>query len=53
LFPLRNADITAAIGLCLEKLTKKELETTKDILNSILQGVSCEFSPIYITNVRI
>jgi telomere length regulation protein len=44
LFPLiKHADITAAIGLCLEKLTKKELETTKDVLNSILQGVSCEF----------
>uniref|UniRef100_K3YQM5 Uncharacterized protein n=1 Tax=Setaria italica TaxID=4555 RepID=K3YQM5_SETIT len=36
-----------AIGLCLEKLTKKELETTKDVLNSILQGVSCRLeSPI-------
>lgn len=45
LFPLRKADITAAIGLCLEKLTKKELETTKDVLNSILQGVSCESPP--------
>ncbi|WVZ74733.1 hypothetical protein U9M48_022882 [Paspalum notatum var. saurae] len=44
---MRNADITAAIGLCLEKLTKKELETTKDVLNSILQGVSCRLeSPI-------
>ncbi|GJM85448.1 hypothetical protein PR202_ga01895 [Eleusine coracana subsp. coracana] len=40
-------DITAAIGLCLEKMTKKELETTKDVLNSILQGVSCRLeSPI-------
>jgi len=29
------------------KLTKKELETTKDVLNSILQGVSCRLeSPI-------
>ncbi|KAJ1279830.1 hypothetical protein BS78_04G185600 [Paspalum vaginatum] len=36
----QQAYITAAIGLCLEKLTKKELETTKDILNSILQGVN-------------
>nr|TKW40118.1 hypothetical protein SEVIR_1G224900v2 [Setaria viridis] len=37
----------ASIGLCLEKLTKKELETTKDVLNSILQGVSCRLeSPI-------
>ena len=47
LFSLRNADITAAIGLCLEKLTKKELETTKDVLNSILQGVSCESPPVH------
>lgn len=39
----KHADITAAIGLCLEKLTKEELERTKDVLNSILQGVSCEF----------
>ncbi|CAN6279091.1 unnamed protein product [Urochloa humidicola] len=43
----QQAYITAAIGLCLEKLTKKELETTKDVLNSILQGVSCRLeSPI-------
>ena len=46
-FSLIDADITAAIGLCLEKLTKKELETTKDVLNSILQGVSCEFTPVH------
>jgi telomere length regulation protein len=46
-FSLINADITAAIGLCLEKLTKKELETTKDVLNSILQGVSCEFTLVH------
>ncbi|KAF8693684.1 hypothetical protein HU200_039096 [Digitaria exilis] len=43
----QQAYITAAIGLCLEKLTKKELETTKDVLNYILQGVSCRLeSPI-------
>ncbi|KAK3158378.1 hypothetical protein QOZ80_2AG0136390 [Eleusine coracana subsp. coracana] len=43
----QQAYITAAIGLCLEKMTKKELETTKDVLNSILQGVSCRLeSPI-------
>lgn len=48
LYSLINADITAAIGLCLEKLTKEELETTKDVLNSILQGVSCEF-PLYVS----
>ncbi|KAL6899663.1 hypothetical protein ACP4OV_006321 [Aristida adscensionis] len=41
------ADITAAIGLCLEKMTKEELESTKDVLNSILQGVSCRLeSPL-------
>ncbi|KAL6634056.1 hypothetical protein ACP70R_026727 [Stipagrostis hirtigluma subsp. patula] len=43
----QQAYITAAIGLCLEKLTKEELESTKDVLNSILQGVSCRLeSPI-------
>ncbi|CAO2039508.1 unnamed protein product [Urochloa humidicola] len=43
----QQAYITAAIGLCLEKLTKEGLETTKDVLNSILQGVSCRLeSPI-------
>ncbi|XP_062222858.1 uncharacterized protein LOC133921832 [Phragmites australis] len=43
----QQAYITAAIGLCLEKLTKKDLETTKGVLNSILQGVTCRLeSPI-------
>ncbi|PUZ57366.1 hypothetical protein GQ55_5G425300 [Panicum hallii var. hallii] len=34
----QQAYITAAIGLCLEKLTKKELETTKDVLNCRLES---------------
>lgn len=43
----QQAYITAAIGLCLEKLSKRELEMTKDVLNYILQGVSCRLeSPI-------
>ncbi|KAL5211677.1 hypothetical protein ABZP36_022524 [Zizania latifolia] len=43
----QQAYITAAIGLCLEKMSKRELETTKDVLNNILQGVSCRLeSPI-------
>jgi hypothetical protein len=37
------ADITAAIGLCLEKMSKRELEMTKDVLNCILQGVTCKY----------
>ncbi|KAK8924040.1 putative protein phosphatase 2C 19 [Platanthera zijinensis] len=42
-------DITAAVGLCLEKMTNEELETTKDLLSSILQGVSCRLeSPIHL-----
>ncbi|BAF09246.1 Os02g0598400 [Oryza sativa Japonica Group] len=43
----QQAYITAAIGLCLEKMSKRELETTKDVLNNILEGVSCRLeSPI-------
>ncbi|KAJ3675463.1 hypothetical protein LUZ60_004505 [Juncus effusus] len=43
----QQAYLTAAVGLCLEKMSKQELETTKDVLNSILQGVSCRLeSPI-------
>ena len=37
------ADITAAIGLCLEKISKRELEMTIDVLNCILQGVTCKY----------
>lgn len=43
----QQAYITAAIGLCLEKMSKSELETAKDVSNYILQGVSCRLeSPI-------
>ncbi|XP_039017198.1 telomere length regulation protein TEL2 homolog [Hibiscus syriacus] len=37
----QQAYITAALGLCLEKMSKEELDTTKDVMHSILQGVSC------------
>ncbi|EFH52165.1 EMB2423 [Arabidopsis lyrata subsp. lyrata] len=42
LFPITDiADITAALGLCLENMSKEELDRTKDVMHSILQGVSC------------
>lgn len=45
----QQAYITAAIGLCLEKTSKEELETTQSVLHSILQGVSCRLeSPIHL-----
>ncbi|KAJ6825038.1 telomere length regulation protein TEL2-like protein [Iris pallida] len=45
----QQAYITAAVGLCVEKMSREELETTKDILHSILQGVSCRLeSPIHL-----
>ncbi|THU46163.1 hypothetical protein C4D60_Mb09t02060 [Musa balbisiana] len=43
----QQAYVTYAVALCIEKMSKEELETTKDILHSILQGVSCRLeSPI-------
>lgn len=33
--------VTAALGLCLEKMSKKDLDAAKDALPSILKGVSC------------
>ncbi|VAI58130.1 unnamed protein product [Triticum turgidum subsp. durum] len=43
----QQAYITAAIGLCLENMSKEELEMNRDVLNCILQGVSCRLeSPI-------
>ncbi|KAL3649936.1 hypothetical protein CASFOL_006339 [Castilleja foliolosa] len=43
------SDITAALGLCLEKMSKKDLDATKDGLHSILQGISCRLeSPVYL-----
>lgn len=37
----QQAYVTAAVGLCVERMSKEELEMTKDVLHSILQGVSC------------
>ncbi|XVF08761.1 hypothetical protein REPUB_Repub07fG0030800 [Reevesia pubescens] len=37
----QQAYITAAVGLCLEKMSKEELDKTKDVMHYILQGVSC------------
>ncbi|PPD82250.1 hypothetical protein GOBAR_DD20807 [Gossypium barbadense] len=37
----QQAYITAALGLCLEKMSKEELDKTKDAMHSILQGVNC------------
>ncbi|XVF54627.1 hypothetical protein PTKIN_Ptkin05aG0196600 [Pterospermum kingtungense] len=37
----QQAYLTAALGLCLEKMSKGELDKTKDVMHSILQGVSC------------
>ncbi|XP_062029874.1 uncharacterized protein LOC133745771 [Rosa rugosa] len=33
--------VTAGVGLSLEQMSKEELDETKDVLHSILQGVSC------------
>ncbi|PQM37274.1 telomere length regulation protein TEL2 homolog [Prunus yedoensis var. nudiflora] len=33
--------VSAAVGLSLEKMSKEELDETKDVLHSILKGVSC------------
>ncbi|KAK4568904.1 hypothetical protein RGQ29_004357 [Quercus rubra] len=30
-----------SVGLCLEKMSKKDLDETKDVMHLILQGVSC------------
>ncbi|XP_023732720.1 uncharacterized protein LOC111880521 [Lactuca sativa] len=37
----QQAYLTAAVGLSLEKLTKEDLDGTKDVMHLILQGVSC------------
>ncbi|XP_010545977.1 PREDICTED: telomere length regulation protein TEL2 homolog [Tarenaya hassleriana] len=37
----QQAYVTAALGLCLEKMSREQLDRTKDIMPSILQGVSC------------
>ncbi|XP_048137523.1 telomere length regulation protein TEL2 homolog isoform X2 [Rhodamnia argentea] len=33
--------VTAAVGLLLEQMSKEELDKSKDVMRSILQGVSC------------
>ncbi|KAL6497202.1 hypothetical protein OROGR_029131 [Orobanche gracilis] len=41
--------VTAALGLCLEKMTKTDLDATKDGLHSVLQGISYRLeSPVYL-----
>ncbi|RID58894.1 hypothetical protein BRARA_F02155 [Brassica rapa] len=37
----QQAYITAALGLCLENMSREELDKTKDVMHNILQGVSC------------
>jgi telomere length regulation protein len=37
----QQAYLTASIGILLEKMSKKDLDATKDGMRSILQGVSC------------
>ncbi|XP_011072972.1 telomere length regulation protein TEL2 homolog isoform X1 [Sesamum indicum] len=45
----QQAYVTAALGLCLEKMGKEDLDATKDGLHSILQGISCRLeSPVYL-----
>ncbi|KAK6148135.1 hypothetical protein DH2020_019047 [Rehmannia glutinosa] len=45
----QQAYVTAALGLCLEKMAKEDLDATKDGLHSILQGISCRLeSPVYL-----
>ncbi|KAL8456813.1 hypothetical protein ACS0TY_034887 [Phlomoides rotata] len=45
----QQAYVTAAFGLCLEKMSKEDLESTKDGLHLILQGVSCRLeNPLYL-----
>ncbi|KFK34152.1 hypothetical protein AALP_AA5G107400 [Arabis alpina] len=33
--------ITTALGLCLENISREELDRTKDVMHNILQGVTC------------
>ncbi|CAN6814846.1 hypothetical protein Bca4012_005920 [Brassica carinata] len=37
----QQAYITTALGLCLENMSREELDRTKDVMHNILQGVSC------------
>eukprot|EP01018_Ginkgo_biloba_P023895 Gb_35463 [translate_table: standard] len=43
----QQAYITAAVGLSVEKMSKEDLESSRELLHSLLQGVSCRLdSPI-------
>ncbi|KAA8542173.1 hypothetical protein F0562_023325 [Nyssa sinensis] len=45
----QQAYLTAAVGLSLEKMSKEDLDATKDVMHSILQGVSCRLeSPAHL-----
>ncbi|XP_047341231.1 telomere length regulation protein TEL2 homolog [Impatiens glandulifera] len=45
----QQAYITAALGLTLEKISKEDLAATKDVMQSILEGVSCRLeSPTHL-----
>jgi len=47
-FPLIcNSDVTAAAGLLLENMSREELESTKDVMRSVLGGVSCRISNLF------
>lgn len=45
---IRDTDLTAAVGLSLEKLKKEDLDATKDAMHLILQGVSCISRSFYL-----
>lgn len=42
-FPIFILDITAALGISLETMSKDELDGMKDAMHLILQGVSCNY----------
>lgn len=45
----QQAYVTAAIGLCMEQMSKEELEKSKDVMHSILHGVGCRLeSPTHL-----
>ncbi|KAJ6374435.1 hypothetical protein OIU78_030036 [Salix suchowensis] len=45
----QQAYVTAAIGLCMERISKEELDNSKDLMHSILEGVSFRLeSPTYL-----